>query len=140
MVLGVKTPPPPSTGDGEGPVLEEELRDLIHVLEPLDLAGSREQSPAISLKKLPDLRAHLTPSDTDSATISSMKRAASQELCIMKAASTIDECKEIVGYLNRSGLRNKLPTTTKQEVETRWNSYRMMLSSVEQQWTEVKPI
>lgn len=55
----------------------------------------------------------------------------------MDAVITIDRCKDIVSHINRSGWRHKLPETPKQEVVTRWNSHRRMLTSVEIQWDEV---
>ena len=119
--------------------MEQELRDLIHLLGPLDLTGSREQgnSPRHQSQKIDCSEGS---SGTKRRRLRDRLIDASLELCIMTAVSTIDDCKELVAYLNRSGLRNKLPTTTKQEVATRWNANRMMLSSVEQQWTEVKAV
>jgi len=70
--------------------------------------------------------------------LTAMKNAARKELEIMEAVTTIEKCKALVAYFKRSGLNSELPSTLKQEVETRWDSFRTMLVSVDNNWDEVR--
>jgi len=117
---------------------ESFLQELIDFLKPMDLAaGSREDSSTINPKQYSMLLDHFKLLETDSYMLQSMKMAAVQELLIMKAVVCISDCKEIVAYLNRSGLKKRLDRTVKQEVDTRWNSHRDMLVSLNNEWQKV---
>lgn len=115
-----------------------EIDSLVAFLDPFDLAGSRPKNPSISSRVLDSLYLHVAPDDADSSMIAAMKKVAKEELTIMDAVREIDACKELVAYMNRSGLKNRLSATTKQEVATRWNSHRPMLHSIHSQWDEVR--
>lgn len=43
-------------------------------------------------------------------------------------------CKTLVTYMKQSGLMNMLPKTLHQEIETRWNSRLLMLTSIQEQF------
>jgi hypothetical protein len=67
-------------------------------------------------------------------------------LCVkfaLKAAESnavgvlIEDCKVLVRYFKKTGLNNKLSTTLKQEVSTRFNSVYTMLKSVDDVFDEV---
>ena len=105
--------------------------------DPFDLAGSRGEEATISAKKFDPLLKHLKPKAGDSAMVAGLKVSANPELQIVEAVMTADRCKELVTYLNKNDYRNELPETPKQEVSSRWNSQRRMLSSLEIQSDEV---
>jgi len=108
-------------------------------LMPLDLAaGCREQSTTINAKMHATLLKHFEAEECDSFMIKSMKKAALEELLIMEAVVCINDCKEIVAFLNRSSLKTRLCSTVKQEVETRWNSHRDLLVSLDNEWDKVR--
>ncbi|XP_052126611.1 uncharacterized protein LOC127750094 [Frankliniella occidentalis] len=69
-----------------------------------------------------------------------LKNLARDECKILDAIVQIDNCKIIVGYFNRSGLKSDLKKTTKQEVPTRWNSQLEMLESMQFSWDKIKDI
>jgi hypothetical protein len=119
-------------------VNQEHLDALMSFLEPFDLAGSREKSPSVSARLTEKLLEHVAPSADDFPMIAAMKSVVQDEMLVMEAVLVVERCKDLVAYLNRSGLRGKLPTTTKQEVATRWNSHRPMLHSLAIQWDEVR--
>ena len=45
-------------------------------------------------------------------------------------SSVVTACKSLVSYMKRSGLNNKLASTLKQTIDTRWNSLLVMLESI----------
>lgn len=118
--------------DALNAISTEAIRDLILFLSPFDLGGKREESPSVTSAQWLKLQDHCEPVESDSPMIFSLKTRVREELVRMDAVHQIELCKKLVAFFKQtSSIMDKLPTSLKQEVATRWNSHLTLLKSID---------
>lgn len=57
--------------------------------------------------------------------------------CVLE---TLRRCRELVAYFKRSGLMEKLDTSLKQTVNTRWNTHLILFESVDKNYEKIEQV
>ncbi|KAK3921660.1 Transposable element Hobo transposase [Frankliniella fusca] len=106
-------------------------------LEIINFLSSLDKKGTVAGSDYNKLMEEFEPTPEDSVLLAHLKASLEKECALLEIFKHVKGSKELVTYLKTSAFVNELPTTVKQEVDTRWNSLFTMLDSLLAVYDEV---